>query len=64
LVKRKRLRQNSPKSKIYSSTDPEGSDSYLKDEQAALAQVSGPDAEALGEVGNNARALEEMSLAP
>jgi len=36
------------KIKIYRSTDPEGSDSYLKDEPAAFAQVSGRDAEALG----------------
>jgi hypothetical protein len=40
--------------KIYRSTDPEGSDSYLKDVQAAFSQVSGRDAEALGEVTDGA----------
>jgi hypothetical protein len=39
-----------PKIKIYKSPDPEGSDSYLKDDQNAFAQLSGENAEALGEV--------------
>jgi pimeloyl-ACP methyl ester carboxylesterase len=68
-LKFKSVRGTTPKIRIYRSTDPEGSDSYLKDEQAALSQVSGRLSEALGEVtdgnpmllpldfwtGNNAR---------
>jgi pimeloyl-ACP methyl ester carboxylesterase len=39
-----------PRIKVYGSTDTEGSVSYLKDNQAAFAQVSGRDAVTLGEV--------------
>ena len=35
---------------VYKSTDPDGSNSYLTDQEAALAQISGKDARALGEV--------------
>ena len=35
---------------VYKSTDADGSTSYLADDEAALAQVSGADAEALGQV--------------
>jgi hypothetical protein len=35
---------------VYKCTDPDGSTSYLTDEEAALAQVSGDDAQALGQV--------------
>ena len=40
---------DTPKIKVYKSTDTSGSDSYLKDEQAAFDQVSGDDIETLGE---------------
>jgi hypothetical protein len=46
-----------PRIKIYRSTDTEGSDSYLRDDQAAFAQVSGRDAVALGEVTDGAPML-------
>ncbi|MFZ4777555.1 MAG: hypothetical protein ACOYM3_19470 [Terrimicrobiaceae bacterium] len=39
-----------PKVKVYKSTDTAGSDSYLKEDTAAFAQVSGDDVEMLGEV--------------
>jgi hypothetical protein len=39
-----------PRVKIYRMADPEGSDSYLKDDAAAAAQVSGTFRNALGEV--------------
>jgi hypothetical protein len=39
-----------PKIKVYKSTDSEGSDSYLEDDQNAFAQLAGKNAEALGEV--------------
>jgi hypothetical protein len=39
-----------PKMKVYKSTDSEGSDSYLMDDQAAFAQLSGKNAQELGEV--------------
>jgi hypothetical protein len=42
-----------PKVKLYKSNDSEGSDSYLKDDQAAFAQLSGENAQELGEVINN-----------
>jgi hypothetical protein len=35
---------------LYKSTDPDGSTSYLTDDEAALAQVSGADVQALGQV--------------
>jgi hypothetical protein len=41
-----------PKINVYKSTDSEGSDSYLKDERNAFAQLSGKNAQALGEVTN------------
>jgi pimeloyl-ACP methyl ester carboxylesterase len=40
----------SPSIKLYKSTDTNGSDSYLKDEGAALKQISGKDTEAIGTV--------------
>ena len=40
----------SPSIKIYKSTDTSGSDSYLKDEGAALKQISGKDTAAIGTV--------------
>jgi len=43
-----------PKIKVYKSTDAEGSDSYINDEQAAFNQVSGDDAETFGEVAGTA----------
>lgn len=53
----------SPKIKVYKSTDTTGTDSYLKGETAAFAQVSGPDAETLGEVaGENALILDREGL--
>lgn len=44
---------DTPKIKVYRSNDPEGSDEYLKDEGTALAQISGDDAETLGEVAGS-----------
>ncbi len=35
---------------VYKCTDPDGSAAYLTDEEAALAQVSGQDAQAIGQV--------------
>ena len=35
---------------VYKCTDPDGSTAYLTDEEAALAQVSGLDAQAIGQV--------------
>jgi hypothetical protein len=40
----------SPKIRVYKSADPQGSDSYLREEQAAFAQISDSDAESIGEV--------------
>ena len=40
----------SPSIKLYKSTDTNGSDLYLKDEGAALKQISGNDAETIGTV--------------
>ena len=40
----------SPSIKLYKSTDTNGSDSYLKDEGAALKQISGKDTETIGTV--------------
>ena len=40
----------SPAIKLYKSTDTNGSDSYLKDEAAALSQISGADTETIGTV--------------
>lgn len=42
-----------PKIKVYKSTDTAGSDSYLKDDTVAFAQVSGDDAEMIGEVAGS-----------
>ena len=42
-----------PKVRVYRSTDTSGSDSYLKSETAAFVQVSGEDAESLGEVAGS-----------
>jgi len=42
-----------PKVMVYKSTDTAGSDSYLKEDTAAFAQVSGEDAETLGEVAGS-----------
>ena len=39
-----------PKMKVYKSNDSEGSDSYLKDDWTAFAQLSGKNAQELGEV--------------
>jgi hypothetical protein len=44
---------DTPKVKVYKSTDPAGSDSYLKDDAAAIAQVSGTFRTALGEVSGS-----------
>ena len=44
----------SPSIKIYKSTDTNGSDSYLKDEGAALKQISGEDTETIGTVAGAA----------
>ena len=43
----------SPKIKVYRSTDSTGSDSYLKSPQAAINQISGDDADTLGEVAGS-----------
>ena len=40
----------SSKINVYKSTDADGSNSYLTDEKAAMAQISGKDAQSLGEV--------------
>ena len=42
----------SPSIKLYRSTDTNGSDSYLKDEEAALKQISGKDTGAIGTVAS------------
>ena len=40
----------SSKINVYKSADPDGSSSYLTDERAAMAQISGKNAQSLGEV--------------
>jgi pimeloyl-ACP methyl ester carboxylesterase len=40
----------SSKINVYKSADPDGSSSYLTDEKAAMAQISGKNAQSLGEV--------------
>lgn len=49
-LKWKNTSGTSPKIKVYQSADPEGSDLYLKNEQAALNQIDGENAETLGQV--------------
>ena len=44
--------EDSPRIRVYKSTDTGGSDSYVKDDGAAFAQISDPDAATLGEVAD------------
>jgi hypothetical protein len=53
---------DTPKIKVYRSTDPDGSDEYLKDEEAAFAQISGDDAETLGEVAGSSAVILPVEL--
>ena len=49
--------EGTPRIRVYKSTDTGGSDSYLKDDQAAFAQISDPDAATLGEVADGSPLL-------
>ncbi|MEY3480791.1 MAG: hypothetical protein RIQ71_1566 [Verrucomicrobiota bacterium] len=53
---------DTPKIKVYRSTDPDGSDEYLKNEEAAFAQVSGDNAETLGEVAGSSALILPVEL--
>ncbi len=44
--------EGTPRIRVYKSTDTGGSDSYVKDDGAAFAQISDPDAATLGEVAD------------
>ena len=52
----------SPSIKLYRSTDTNGSDSYLKDEEAALKQISGKDTGAIGTVASETSLMLRMDL--
>lgn len=53
---------DTPKIKVYRSTDPDGSDEYLKDEEAAFAQIGGDNAETLGEVAGSSALILPVEL--